>query len=314
MNSIILNKAGGVENLQYIDTPIPAVKPDEVLIKTISVSINPVDFKARKNEGTLSWLFDAERPVTLGWDVSGVVEKVGENVTEFKEGDEVFGMVNFPGKGNAYAEYVAAPATHLSLKPSNISHQEAAAATLAMLTAWQVFKAKGLKKGDKVLVHGASGGVGHYATQIAKYLEAYVIGTSSSKNKEFVLNHGADQHIDYQAVPFESVVSDVDFVLDTLAGDIISRSIDVTKKGGVIVTIPSGSIPQDYLDKAAAKNINLSFILVQSSGSDMKEVAKLLNEGIVKSHVSETFKFNEMGGAHLQLETGRTVGKIVVNI
>jgi NADPH:quinone reductase-like Zn-dependent oxidoreductase len=315
MKAIILNEAGGVDNLKYVDLPTPQIKEDEVLIKVNSLSVNPVDYKARANEGTLSFIFGNEKPIILGWDVSGTITEIGKNVSNFKVNDDVFGMINFPGKGNTYAEYVAAPASHITLKPINISHQEAAPATLAALTAWQALVTKGnVKKGDKVLIHGASGGVGHYALQIAKYLGAYVVGTSSAKNKLFVLQNGADKHNDYQNEDFEKMVTDADFVLDTVAGEIIPRSINITRKKGKIVTIASRIIPQEYLDKAKAKEIDLSFILVRSSGSDMKILADLLEKGILKSHVSKIFTFEEMGKAHLQLETGRTVGRIVVRI
>jgi NADPH:quinone reductase-like Zn-dependent oxidoreductase len=315
MKAIILNEPGGVNNLKYVDLPAPRIKEDEVLIKVRSLSVNPVDYKARANEGTLSFIFGNERPIILGWDVSGTIVEIGKNVRSFKVNQDVFGMVNFLGKGNAYAEYVAAPSSHITLKPTNVSHQEAAAATLAALTAWQALVTKGnVKKGDKVLIHGASGGVGHYALQIAKHLGAYVIGTSSAKNKEFVLQNGADKHIDYANEEFEKMVADVDFVLDTIAGDIISRSVDITRKGGIIVTITSGSIAEADLEKANSKGVDLSFIMVKSSGKDMKVLADLLQSETLKSHVSKIFTFEEMRKAHLQLETGRTVGKIVVSI
>jgi NADPH:quinone reductase-like Zn-dependent oxidoreductase len=315
MKAIILNEAGSVNNLNYVEIPKPIINDEEVIIKTHAISINPVDYKARANAGTLSWLFGEERPVILGWDVSGTIEAIGKNVSHFKMGDAVFGMVNFPGRGNAYAEYVSAPASQLSLKPENISHNAAAAATLAALTAWQALVKKGnVKRGNKVLIHGASGGVGHYATQIAKHLGAYVIGTSSAKNKAFVLQHGADQHIDYTTQDFENEVNDIDFVLDTIAGNVISRSIKVTRNGGMIVSISSGNIPEADLIQAKEKNIDLSFLLVQSSGEDMKVIADLMQRGMLKSHVSQTFSLDDMDKAHLQLETGRTVGKIVVTV
>ncbi|MFM2381839.1 MAG: hypothetical protein RLZZ76_606 [Candidatus Parcubacteria bacterium] len=315
MKAIILNEAGGVENLIYTDISKPTIKNNEVLVKTVSLSINPVDYKARSNSGALSWLFGEERPAILGWDLSGTIVEVGEDVTDFKIGDVVFGMANFPGKGNAYAEYVAIPSTHLALKPANISHQEAAAATLAALTAWQALVKKGnVKKGDKVLIHGASGGVGHYATQIAKYFGAYVYGTSSSKNREFVLQNGVDTHIDYTTEDFSEIVSDADFVLNTVTDSLISKSIDVTKEGGIIVTIPSTTISNEDAEKAKSKSVNLSSLLVASSGEDMLQIAQLMEKGVLKSHVSKTFSFDEMKEAHLYLEKGRTVGKIAITI
>lgn len=315
MKAIILNEAGSVDNLQFVDIVKPTIKDNEVLVKTISLSVNPVDYKVRSNEGALNWILGADRPAIIGWDLSGTIVEVGDAVTDFKIGDAVFGMANFPGKGNAYAEFVAVPSTHLTLKPANISHQEAASATLAALTAWQTLVERGnVKKGDKVLIHAASGGVGHYATQIAKHFGAYVIGTSSAKNKEFVLQNGADKHIDYATENFQDIVSDVDFVLDTIGGDTILKSLDITKQGGTIVSIANSNISNEELEKAKSKDVNLSFLLVQSSGENMLQLSQLMEKGILKSHVSKTFSFDEMGEAHLYLEKGRTVGKIVVNI
>lgn len=314
MKAIILNEAGGVSNFKYVDIPKPEINADEVLVKVSALSINPVDYKTRSSEGGIKRFFEDERPVILGWDLSGTIVETGENVTDFKLNDEVFGMVNFPGKGKAYAEYVAVPASHLALKPENISHEEAAAGTLALLTAWQALVTNGkIKEGDTVLIHGASGGVGHYATQIAKHFKAHVIGTSSGKNKEFVLQNGADQHIDYTQTDFEREVSDVDLVLNPISDAINNRSVDVVKPGGKIVYI-LGTIAPEYAEKAKSKNVDLFAILVASSGADMKAVADLMEKGIIKSHVSQVFSFDEMDKAHLQLETGRTVGKIVIKL
>ncbi|MCI9845780.1 NADP-dependent oxidoreductase [Flavobacterium pectinovorum] len=315
MKTIILNEPGSVDNLLYTESAKPSITANEVLVKTISLSVNVIDYKVRSNEGALNWILGSERPAVIGWDLSGTVVEVGDEVTDFKIGDDVFGMANFPGKGSAYAEFVAVPSAHLTLKPENISHQEAASATLAALTAWQALVEKAnVKKGDKVLIHAASGGVGHYATQIAKHLGAYVIGTSSAKNREFVLQNGADQHIDYTTEKFQEIVSDVDFVLDTVGGDTILKSLEVIKEGGTIITITTSSLSDEILEKAKSKEVNLSFLLVQSSGENMLQLAQLLENGIVKSHVSKTFSFDQMGEAHLYLETGRTVGKIVVNL
>jgi len=315
MKAIILNEAGGVDNLKFVDIAKPIIKNNEVLVKPVSLSINVIDYKVRSNNGALNWILGADRPAIIGWDLSGTIVEVGDAVTDFKIGDAVFGMANFPGKGNAYAEYVAVPSTHLTLKPTNISHQEAASATLAALTAYQALVEKAnVKKGDKVLIHAASGGVGHYATQISKHFGAYVIGTSSAKNREFVLQNGADEHIDYTTENFQDIVSDADFVLDTIGGDTILKSLDVIKEGGTIVSITTSSMSAEELEKAKVKNVNLSFLLVQSSGENMLKLSQLMERGILKSHVSKTFSFGEMSEAHLYLEKGRTVGKIVVNI
>jgi NADPH:quinone reductase-like Zn-dependent oxidoreductase len=312
MKGIILNEAGGVENLQYVDLPKPNINENEVLVQVHSLSVNPVDFKTRTNNAMLSRFFGVEKPYILGWDISGIVVEIGKNVTNFKLHDSVFGMVNFPDNGRAYAEYVAAPTTHLALKPSTISHHEAAAATLAALTAWQTLVTHGnVKKGDKVFIHGASGGVGHYAVQIAKYLGAYVIGSSSAKNKAFVLQNGADIHIDYTTQDFEQEVSNVDFVFNTVGGALTGQSVSITRNGGKIITIAGGITPE-ITENAQKRNIDLSSILVQSSGTDMAIIADLLEKGIIKSHIATIFPFHELYKAHQQLEMGRTVGKIIV--
>ena len=315
MKAITLAAAGPAANLNHTTLPLPEIKGNEVLVKVSAISVNPIDVKARANEGVLNWVFGEERPVILGWDISGEITESAEQVSDFKIGDEVFGMVNFFGNGKAYAEYVAVPADQLALKPSVISHQEAAAATLAALTAWQVLvnQAK-ISKGQRVLIHAASGGVGHYAVQIARHFGAFVIGTSSAANRDFVLSLGADEHIDYTSARFEEVLSEVDFVLDTMEGETLTRSIDIVKPGGSIISIPTGNFVQSDLDKARDHQVNLLGYLVQSSGTDMKLLADLLEKGIIKSHVSQTFDFKDMDQAHLAVETGKTKGKIVVNL
>lgn len=315
MRAIILKEAGSISNLQLTDIEKPIIQPQEVLVKVAAISINPVDVKARAYDGVLQWIFGEERPVILGWDISGTVVEKGNEVTEFNIGDEVFGMVNFFGNGKAYSDYVAAPANHLALKPKNSSHQEAAAATLAVLTAYQalVDVAK-IKKGDKVLIHGASGGVGHFAVQIAKHFGAYVIGTSSAKNKDFLLQLGADEHIDYSTENFAEKLSDIDIVLDTIQGDTLLNSVDVVKPYGIVVTIPSPEIPQEVTDKATEKGVNVAFMLVASKEESINAIAALLASEAIKPHIHKNFSFNEMGKAHLEVETNRVVGKVVVSL
>lgn len=313
MKAIVLKDFGGVENLVETVLNKPVIKENEVLVQVKAISINPVDVKTRAGKGMSGRLKEID-PLIIGWDISGIVVETGSAVTGFTAGDVVFGMVNFPGHGRAYAEYVAAPEAHLALKPANISHEEAAAATLAALTAYQalVSQAK-IKAGDKVLVHSAAGGVGHYTVQIAKHLGAYVIGTSSVENKDFVLALGADEHIDYKNQKFEEVAKDIDFVLDTIGGENMDRSLEVVKKGGTLISIPSG-LAESVTEKAREKGINGFFFLVHSNGEDMKAIADLLSKGIIKSHVSKTFAFENMGQAHTQVETGKTRGKVVVTI
>lgn len=313
MKAIVLIGFGGVQNLEYSKLPVPDISDNEVLIKVKAFSINPVDIKTRLGRGQASRLKEFN-PIILGWDVSGTVINTGRSVTSFKTGDEVFGMVNFPGHGKAYAEYVSAPELHLALKPSGISHENAAAASLAALTAWQILKEKvRIKPGDKVLIHAAAGGVGHYAVQMAKHLGAYVIGTSSGENKKFVIDLGASEHIDYQKQSFENEIKDIDFVFDSIGGDYIDRSLKVLKPDGIIISIPSGT-SESVKEKASAKGMTGDTFRVQSDGKNMKKIAELLEKGIVRSHISKVFAFDEIQAAHLQIESGKTKGKIVVSL
>ncbi|MGO4290687.1 NADP-dependent oxidoreductase [Chitinophaga sp. RAB17] len=309
MKAIILKEPGSVDHLQIVELPVPVIAAGEVLVKVKAISINPVDVKTRIGKGQWARLKD-EHPMILGWDISGVVTASASPL--FKVDDEVFGMVNFPGHGRGYAEYVAAPAEHLVLKPANISHEAAAAATLAALTAWQgMTYYTPILPGQKVLVHAAAGGVGHYAVQLAKHWGAYVIGTSSAANKSVVLGLGADEHIDYTSRQLEEHTKDIDFVVDALGGENIDRSLLIMKEGATIVSLPSG-LKEAVTEKAAAVGCHGYPVAVKSSGADMAKLADLLQQGQLISHVSRIFAFEEMSAAHLQIESGRTVGKIII--
>lgn len=313
MKAIILTKAGGTENLSLQETETPQSKEGEVLIKVHSISINPVDIKTRKG-GALYASMKESGPVILGWDVSGVVVAVGENVDAFKEGDEVFGMVNFPGHGKAYAEYVTAPVAHVAKKPSGISHNEAAATTLAALTAWQVLvQQAGIRKGQRVLIHAAAGGVGHFAVQIAKYFGATVTGTASAANKEFLQSLGADDFIDYTAVDFSKAAEAFDIVLDPIGGETTEKSVEVLKEGGTLVSIVGGA-KEAVQQLAGAKKVTAKNYLVHSSGEDMQQLATMLQEGSLKPVILHQLSFSEYEEAHKLIETGRTRGKIVLQV
>ena len=309
MKTIILNAPGSVDQLEYVDIAIPEIGTGEVLVKVKSISVNPVDTKVREGKGLYAALKDAS-PIILGWDIAGVIQ--ASRSESFKPGDEVFGMVNFPGHGKAYAEYVAAPASQLAIKPVNVSFEEAAASTLVALTAWQALVTNGkVEAGQRVLIHAAAGGVGHIAVQLAKHLGAIVTGTSSSKNKDFVLGLGVDRHIDYRGFDWQIQPREYDFVLDTIGGYNIDNSIAVTREGGTIISIPTG-LSDQVSERAKEKRVNGYFILVKSSGDDIKQIASLLEKGVIKPHVSQSFDFSQIREAHLQIESGRTVGKVVV--
>lgn len=315
MKAIVLEKFGGVENLVFKNLDKPEIADHEVLIRVKAISINPVDIKVRNGHAPLAQQLAKEQPLILGWDISGEIVAAGSEVTSFKTGDAVFGMINFVGHGKAYAEYVVADAAHLALKPENITHEEAAASSLAALTAWQAFDRYGkLRPHDTVLIHAASGGVGHFAVQMAKHIGASVIGVSSAANRDFVLQTGADQHIDYKSARFEKLLKNIDFVLESVGGSNFQKSVQVLKPFGTIVTLPSGHTQEDEI-KAREKQLHACYFMsVYSDGNDMQYIASLLEDGIVKPQVSHTFGFDEMAKAHLQLETGRTVGKVVVTL
>ncbi|MGB3063507.1 NADP-dependent oxidoreductase [Sphingobacterium thalpophilum] len=315
MKAIVLKTFGGIENLSYEDIEKPKIEADEVLIKVKALSINPVDVKVRGRQAPLAEDLVSYQPLILGWDISGEIIEKGEAVSHLAIGDEVFGMVNFPGHGRAYAEYVAARADQLALKPRNISHTEAAASTLAALTAWQAFDSYGkLRPNDRVLIHAASGGVGHFAVQIAKYIGAHVIATASAANKDFVLGLGADEYMDYTSTAFERVLEPVDFVLEAIGGSNFQKSVHVLKPFGTIVTLPSGHVKADEW-KAQEKKLHACYFMsVYSSGDDMRSIASLLESGVLKPHISHVFSFDEVGKAHMQIETGHTVGKVVVKL
>src|SRR6266700_1614054 len=231
MKAIIVHSFGGPEVLQYGDAPRPVLQPDDVLIKVYATGVNPVDWKVRKGIYQKRLL-----PFIPGWDVSGVIEETGANVTGFSKGDEVYARPDISRDGT-YAEYVAVRASETGFKPASVDHTTAAAVPLAGQTAWEGLFEKGqLKAGEKILIHGAAGGVGSYAVQFARWKGAYVIGTASAGNKQFVTELGADEAIDYKSTPFERKLKDLDMVFDTIGGDVQLRSALVLRKGGVLVS------------------------------------------------------------------------------
>ncbi|WP_121812087.1 NADP-dependent oxidoreductase [Mucilaginibacter kameinonensis] len=317
MKAFLLRQTGGIEKLRPEEITKPRIEANEVLIKVQAISINPVDIYVRKDINALKTFIlpEAGQDIfILGWDVAGIVEEIGEDVKDFKIGDAVFGLINFRGAGNAYAEYVAAPESQVALKPNNISFEQAAAACLAALTAWQALAIHAkLKPGEKVLIHAAAGGVGHYAVPIAKHLGAYVVGTASADNKEFVLSLGADEFVDYQNQKVEELVTDADVVLDPMYGDHLLRSIKAAKKGGRIISLLT-DFEGAIAEAASMKEVHGYHMAVASNGHDMKEIASLLERGIISSHISASYDFEELPKAHQHQEVGNSRGKIVVKI
>lgn len=304
MKAMTLHEYGDPDVLRAEELPTPEPTSGEVLVRVQAVSINPVDYKWRRNGPFKTF------PVVLGWDVSGTVEALGPGVTDFRVGDEVFGMVRFPGEGRAYAKYVAAPASHLAPKPAGLGHDGAAAMTLAALTAHQTFEKMGLRAGQTVLIHAGAGGVGHFAVQLARARGARVIATASGPNLDFVRGLGADEVVDYRERPFEERVSGVDAVLDTVGGDTQTRSFGVLPPGGWLVTI----VGQPNAELAQERGVQAERILVHPSREHLELFSRLVASGQLRPHVSRTFPLEQVADAHRAQETGRTVGKIVLEV
>ncbi|RZJ69307.1 NADP-dependent oxidoreductase [Flavobacterium sp.] len=311
MKAYLLFEPGDITQLKLSDVEKPQPKENEVLIRTKAISLNPVDDKSRAGKGIFG-RFKDKLPLILGWDISGIVETIGENVSDFKVGDEVFGMVNFPGIGNAYAEFVAAPADQIALKPKNVSFEEAAAATLAALTAYQIL-ASNVKSGDNVILQAAAGGVGHFAVQIAKILGAEVTGITSTKNVDFVKSLGADHIIDYSKTSFENA-SGFDFALDSLSGENLEKLSRTVRDGGTIYTLPSGASLDELTATLQKRDVKLGFHMVESSGKDMRQIAEWLESGKIKPQVSQIFSFEDLPKAHDSIASGRTRGKMVIRL
>lgn len=313
MKAIQINETGGIEKLNYVDIDIPKLKEGEVLVKVKAIGINPVDYICRENNDFLTYVFQDRRPLIIGWDISGEIVETAESIEGFNVGDSVFGMLEF-SRGGAYAEYAVASIKNIVHKPKNSSHQEAASTGIAALTAWQAIVREGkIKSGEKVLIPGSSGGVGHFAVQIAKSFGAEVVAISSGKNKDFVLSLGADSHIDYKTQKFYEEVSNFDLVFDTLGGEWLTHAIDCVKDGGRIISVIP-TLSDAHRAKAKARNIYIEFMECHSSGENMASIAKLMEKGDIKPHISSAFQFSEMGKAHKSVETGHTVGKVVVTV
>ncbi|WP_410597108.1 NADP-dependent oxidoreductase [Amycolatopsis sp. lyj-23] len=303
MRIITQHRYGGPEVLSVVDTPRPRPLPTEVLVRVEAIGLNPLEPRLRAGEFPLL----GRPPFVLGWDISGVVETA--QTWRFRPGDEVFGMPLFPRAANAYAEFVAAPALHLERKPASLSHVEAAALPVVGLTAWQgLVDLGGVQAGDRVLVHGGGGGVGHVAIQLAKSLGAHVITTAGA-----AFDLGADEVIDYRTVDFTEVVSDVDLVLDTIGGDTAARSLEVLRPGGHLVTAVAEE-DEELIAKFEAAGMRFSGIAVEPDPMALRGLVALVERGELRVRVQETFPFERIADAHRVLEGGHLRGKVVLTV
>jgi NADPH:quinone reductase-like Zn-dependent oxidoreductase len=305
MKAVRYHAPGGFDVLVQEDVPRPAPAADELLVRVHAAGVNPVDDKLREG------MFGKPKvPFVLGFDVSGVVEKVGEKVTRFKAGDEVFALLDL-ARGGGYAEYAVVKESAAAAKPKKATHVEAAAVPVAGLTAWQalVDVAK-LDRGQTVLIHGGSGGVGTFAVQIAKARGARVIATASAANQDLLRELGADVAVDYKAQRFEDLAKDVDVVLDPIGGETQKRSLDVLKKGGILVSIVG--MPDQELAKS--KGVRATGMLVKPDGDELAVLAKSIDEGKIKVIVSKVFPLADAAKAHEQIHSQHTRGKLVLDV
>jgi len=314
MKAAIINQFGDAEVLEMAEVNKPVINENQVLIKVMAVGINPVDTKVRA--GTSGMSKRIKFPAILGWDVSGVIESVGKNVSEFVIGDAVFGCVGFPGLGNAYAEFTISDPKLLAKKPVNISFEEAAAIPIAGLTAYQAInEIIKITSGQKILIQAAAGGVGHLAVQLAKINGAFVIGTASDKNEKFLFSLGVDKFINYKKENFEKIVNNVDAVIDAMGGDVLYRSISCTRPVGIVVCLPSSTKDDPKaIELAKEKGVKLLWPMMYSDGDQMKIIAHLLQQKKLKVVIDKIFTFDQIVWAHKALETHNTKGKVVVRI
>jgi NADPH:quinone reductase-like Zn-dependent oxidoreductase len=307
VRKVRIHRFGGPEVLQ-VDSVEPSL-PDagQVFVAVKAASINPVDFKIRN--GQYPAVKEDRLPYTLGRDVSGIIEKCGAQVTQFKVGDEVLGMVDIGGGG--YAEKAVLDEKALTRKPAHIDHTHAGAIPLAGQTAWQgLFRHGRLQRGQSVLIHGGSGGVGHFAIQFAKAKGARVLTTVATNNVEFARDLGADVVIDYKTQRFEEQARDLDMVFDLIDGETRERSWKLLKRGGVLVS----TLTEPSQDTANRYGVRALRYTVEANGSELAEIVDLVASGKVKPHVQKTFRLEQAAQAIAAIEHGGSVGKVVLSL
>lgn len=293
MRAVQVTRFGGPEVLRCVEMERPAPISTEVLVRVVAAGVNPVDCKTRRGEGVARWV--GPPPFIVGWDVCGMVEAIGYGVTRFSVGDMVYGMPRFPRAAGAYAEYVAAPSRQFARLPDGISPTEGAALPLAALTAWQcLVDTAQIRDGQTVLVHGAGGGVGHLAVQIAKAHGTRVVATSRH-DRDALQSH------------------DVDVALDLVGGRDTHELIATVRQGGLLLAVADGA---DDGVKAEAKRcgVRVEEPLVEPDGHALEEIAKLVRSGTLKVTVQETLPLEQAAAAHERLERGGVRGKLVLEV
>ncbi len=308
MKAIRIHQFGDPVVLQYEDVPVPEINDDQILIKVQAAGINPVDWKIRS--GQRKQYVDRPFPLILGWDAAGIVEKKGKGATGFEKGDQVYACTNVSRNGT-YAEYVAAGKDEAAQKPRTLDFIQAAGVPLAAQTAWQcLFEEGSLKRGQRILIHAASGGVGMFAVQFAKAKGAHVTGTTSGKNIDFIRSLGTDEAIDYKTQDFSNIAGEMDFVLDTIGGKTQEASWGVLKKGGTLISTLAIQEPRP----ASASGITGRSMVMASKSSRLKEIGALIERGSVRVIIDTVFPWNEIRQAHELSQSGHARGKIILHV
>jgi NADPH:quinone reductase-like Zn-dependent oxidoreductase len=316
MKAIRIYEFGEPEVMKLEETARPKPASDEVLVKTYASGVNIVDCGIRRGGNDILRPY-LKLPLTLGWDAAGIIEEVGAEVTSFQKGDKVYGIPNFPGDGS-YAEYFVAKATSVAIKPQNLTFTEAAGIPLAGTTAWRGVVDYGkIQPGQKILIHGAAGGVGSLAMQIAKAKGAYVIGTASSHNLAFLKELGADEAIDYRSQPWEKILKDIDVIFDASPvrdNETRIKFVQVLRQEGILVC--------SQLDFPYAEDVKAALAAKQATGElvgfqtydSLKEMATMIEEGKLKVTISKVFPLEQVAEAHRENEAGHVRGKLVLEI
>jgi len=305
MKAVRIHSFGGPDVLKFEDLPCPEPKQDEVLVRVVAASVNPIDYKIRLGQRVKQ----DELPLTMGCDISGRVARCGTRVRDWKEGDAVFAML--ARRSGGYAEYVTLKASEIARKPRSLDHEHAAAVPLAAITAWQGLVDYGaLKRGQRVLIHGAAGGVRHFAVQIAKSIGAEVIVTGASADAGFLHAMGASQVIDYQTKHFEHEVHDVDLVFDLIGGETRERSWAVIKRGGTLVS----TVGQPSKETARAHGVRAVGYVSHPNAIELADIAQLIDNGRIKPFVQSSYPLNEAAKAQDHLEHDHARGKTVLKV
>ena len=308
IQAIRVHQYGGPEQLKLEQIPCPQPQAGELLVRVHATGVLPAEWKVR--QGLFKGFLPVSFPYIPGSTFSGVIEEVGPGITTFQKGQAVFGRSN----NGAYAEYTTVSAETLALKPEALSFAEAATISGGATVAWTaLFENGALQAGQRVLIHGAAGGVGLFAVQFARWKGAHVIGTTGAANVDFVRSLGAETVVDYTSTPFEQVVHDVDLVLDTIGGETLQRSMNVVKRGGTLVTLLEQP-PQEKAQERGIRVMKNTATLPFPPSSLLQTIAQLIAEGQVRAIVGKTFPLYEARQAHELSQTGHGRGRIVLLI